>query len=157
MAAMPMLGMFGGNFVSATVDQTGEVQLPDPAGKFTATEETLVKVTQPSEFVVTIPKEITLDNTQDKDYASNYTVKVEGDIAGTETVTVAPAVSKFNLQQTDRADIEAEVAQTVTTATGKELEQGNGVKEMTDTGTVTAKSVKAGTWTGTFNFNIDLQ
>ena len=158
MAAMPMLGMFGGNFASATVNQTGDVKLPDAQNDFAATESVLVKVTQPSEFTVTIPKEITLDNTSGSDYASKYTVKVAGDIAGTQTVTVEPAVTSFELTQNGKTTkLTANVAQDKKEVTGTQLEQGSGVIEMKDTGTVTATNVKAGTWNGTFNFNINLQ
>lgn len=147
MVAMPMLGMFGGNDALAAVVNTGD-------GVDGTNNPVKVTASHSSTFSVVIPKEITLENTSGSDYSSKYTVKVTGDIAGNETVTVEPAVSTFELQQTNKSDLNAEVVQTDVTATGKNLEDGNGTKEMN--GTVTAQGVKAGNWAGTFNFNIDL-
>ena len=126
MAAIPMLGMFSGNDASAAVDVTGN-------GNTGTQNPVQVTVNQSSTFSVVIPKEITLEKASGSEYASKYTVKVTGDIAGNETVTVKPAVSTFKLQQTNKSDLNAKVAQTDVTATGKNLEDGNGAKEMNGT------------------------
>ena len=142
MAAMPMLGMFGGDYASATVNSTGTVGT-------NSTEAVNVYVTQPSTFSVIIPKEITLE--QAKTYKEDYTVVVQGNIAGNATVTVRPDVKEFDLVQSGKSNITATVEQNEQTATSSDLENG---KTKSLAGTVTAKNVTAGSWKGTFKFNI---
>ena len=142
MAVMPMFGMFGGDYASATINSTGTVGA-------NATEAVDVYVTQPSTFSVIIPKKITLE--QAKTYKEDYTVVVQGDIAGNETVTVKPDVKEFDLVQSGKTNITATVEQSEETASSSELENG---KTKSLAGTVTAKNVTAGSWKGTFKFNI---
>ena len=149
MAAMPMLGMFGGNFASAAVVSTDQIDRPENSS-YTATEDVLVKVTQQSTFSVVIPKEIVLEEVTSPVYEEDYTVVVKGDIAGNETVTVTPD-GTVDLLQSGKANIKATVDQKVTTATSAEL--ANNAQKSLD-GTVTATDVTAGSWQGTFMFDI---
>ena len=141
MAAMPMLGMFGGNIASAKV-------VPGIANE--ATEEVKVTVSQPSTFSVIIPKEIELVADTNTDYKEDYTVVVEGNIAGNETVTVKPDAS-FDLTQSGKANITATVTQNDKTASYNDLANG---KTKSLAGTVTANNVTAGSWEGIFKFDI---
>jgi len=146
MAAMPMLGMFGGNFASAAV-----VQNPT---EFTSntTQDVNVYVTQSSTFSVIIPKDITLEEVAAPKYEEGYTVEVKGNIAGNETVTVTPDAT-VDLMQSGKANITATVTQNDQTAVYNEL-ANNATKSLN--GTVTANDVTAGDWTGTFKFGISL-
>ena len=102
-----------------------------------------------SEFKVTIPKKITLDGALKK---GTYQVTVEGDIAGLEIVKVIPD-SIVTLSSKDKADVIGNISQDKTKwyyneilADSKTL--GNGLIE--------ADGITAGSWNGTFNFNINL-
>lgn len=145
MAAMPMLGMFGGNFASAAV--TSEDTFIQ-----NTTEDVQVYLTQPSTFSVTIPKVIQEQNVANSTYTDQYTVKVTGNIAGNQTVTVTPDAT-FDLIQSGKANITATVAQGDQQADYNAL--ANGKEKLLD-GTVTANDVTAGDWEGTFRFNISL-
>ena len=146
MAALPMLGMFGGNFASAAV--TSEDTFTQ-----NTTEDVNVKVTQPSTFSVIIPKEIVLEEVTAPTYEEDYTVVVKGDVAGNQTVTVEPTATKFDLSQNGKNNIEAQVEQQETTANSSEL-ANNASKSLA--GTVTTNDVTAGSWAGTFSFEIGL-
>lgn len=146
MAAMPMLGMLGGNIASAKV-VTGITNK--------ATEEVKVTVSQPSTFSVIIPKEIELEAKTNTDYSEDYTVVVEGNIAGNETITVKPAASSFAMKQNNKTDLSASVTQTQDNQTAVYSELKNGAKKNL-AGKVEVGGVSAGTWEGTFDFDISL-
>lgn len=123
----------------ASVDETIEI---NSAG----TSETSVYAELGSEFVVTVPKSLTLSGVEKK---GTYTVSVEGDIAGYEKVNVIPDES-FNLESTGLNDVTASIAQDKTSWLYSEFETaGNG--------TIDASGITAGIWNGTFNFNINLE
>ena len=143
LAAMPMLWMFGGNIASAKVVNDGIAN--------SATEEVKVTVSQPSTFSVIIPKEIE-ETVNTSTYTDQYTVVVEGNIAGNETITVRPA-SSFARKQNNKTDLSASVTQADQTAVYSELK--NGTKKNL-AGEVKVGGVSAGTWKGTFNFDISL-
>lgn len=107
------------------------------------TESTKVYLTKVSTFTVTIPKTVILDGETD---SGNYAVKVEGNLSGTETVKVVPDES-FTMSQEGKEDISATVEQDKT-------EWGYDEVETTATGTVQAIDATAGSWNGSFNFNI---
>ena len=144
MAAMPVLGMFGGNFASAAVTK-------EDTFTQNTTEDVQVKLTQPATFSVIIPKEIK-ETVNTSTYTDQYTVVVEGNIAGNQTVTVTPDAT-FGLIQSGKAGITATVTQNDQTANYNEL-ANNATKSLN--GTVTANNVTAGEWEGTFKFDIGL-
>lgn len=109
-----------------------------------------VYATLPSSFTVKIPKTVILTGTANGSGA--YTVKVSGDIAGDETITVAPADS-VAMKQTGKDDVTATIAQTKKTWTVADTGLADGVST---TGTITASGLTAGQWKGTFNFDISL-
>ena len=131
---------------SATVDET---QTASESGN----KEAEVVYTQDSNFIVTIPKKITLDS----DKTSAYEVNVIGDIASDEKVTVVPDASFLMKDQatvgTLKEDITATVAQDKTEWTSPEIVVEGG---STTDGSVSAPDLTAGSWKGTFNFDIDL-
>lgn len=114
-------------------------------GKITAdtTETTNVYATIASVFEVIIPKTVILDG---KDKLGHYAVDVNGDIGGTEKINVVPD-ENFTMSQNNKADITATVEQDKMSWTFDEME--------TDAlGTIEAPDLTAGSWNGTFNFNI---
>ena len=107
-----------------------------------STEATKVTASKGSTFTVTIPTLIVLDGELG---TAGYTVKVTGDIAGDEYVSVVPD-EKFNMSSNGKEDVEATVSQNKTEWTYDEM-----VTETT--GTVSAE-LTAGEWEGVFYFNI---
>ena len=131
---------------SATVNET-------QTATETSVKETEVVYTQDSSFTVTIPKKITLDETK----TSTYDVTVEGDISSDEKVTVVPDASFLTKDQatsgTVKADVTATVTQEKTEWVNAEISVDGG---STVNGSVSAPDLTAGSWKGTFNFDIDL-
>jgi len=107
-----------------------------------------VYATQSSTFTVTIPKIVVLDG---KEGSGAYTIKVEGNISGTDIITVTPD-NNFLMKQEGKSDIETTITQTNT-----EFSYALGVKEtgfQTETGSIKMASISAGKWSGLFNFTI---
>ncbi len=99
-----------------------------------------------SEYKVTIPKVVVLSGAS-KD--ARYYVKVEGDIAGYETVHVEPEDS-FNLYAVNKDAVVATIDQDKTSWHVADFD--------TDaTGVINASDITAGNWQGTFNFNVFLK
>lgn len=107
-------------------------------------------------YTVTIPKKITLGT----DKTSDYTVTVKGDISSDKKVTVIPDNSFLMSDQSGVAnakpDVEATVTQAVTDWTWDELAANDG-EGTAKTGNVSATGLTAGSWAGTFNFDIALE
>lgn len=113
-----------------------------------------------STFSVVIPKRIVLDAVS-KD--SDYAVRVYGDISSDKKVTVAPqdaldTVDGINFYMKDqatkgtkKADVQANVTQDVVDWTSAEV-----TADTSKDGNVAAPTITAGSWKGTFNFNIAL-
>lgn len=121
------------------------------------TAETKVTYTQESTFTVVIPKAIVLDGTAK---SAGYTISVYGDISGNENVTVTPS-EKFNLKDAHgKTDVEASVEQEKTAFTADEVNakapDENSKDGANTTGSISAASLTAGDWSGTFNFDIAL-
>ena len=122
-----------------------------------------VYASQNSKYTVTLPKVVVLNgeaNTS-KIYSGDYTIKVEGDIAGTKTINVDPfysltntAADHFVMSQTNKDDVKATVNQTKTAFGANDLSNEN--QTATTTGTVSAKDLTAGSWNGKFYFNVNL-
>ena len=99
-----------------------------------------------SEYKVTIPKTIVLSGTTKK---ANYYVKVEGDIAGYETIEVIPdeEVELFAKNKDSQTGI---ITQDKTTWKYDNF-------NVNANGEVSAQDLTAGKWAGTFNFTINLE
>ena len=111
-------------------------------------------------YQVTIPKVITLDSNK----TSKYSVKVSGDIPSDKNVYVAPqdAISQtdeidFYMKDQSTKNAKEDVVATVTQNkdTWDFEDVANGVEETNNT--ISATSLTAGNWKGTFNFNINLK
>lgn len=113
------------------------------------TSETTVYADIDTEYTVTLPKVAKLDKaTKDSD----YTVKVQGDIAGTDSVIVEPETS-FAMHTDGKDDVTATVSQTKTKFEASEI-TGDGA---TEAGKIAAPGLTAGSWNGSFNFNVQLR
>ena len=105
-----------------------------------------------SEILVSLPKTVIVSgerDSQDNLYKGHYGVKVEGDYAGNEMVTVVPDTT-VELSQTGKASVEADISQDKTQWTYDESET---VAE----GEISTNKLSAGMWNGTFNFNVSLE
>lgn len=123
-------------------------------------KETEVLYNLGSTFSVVIPKRIVLDATS-KD--SDYAVRVYGDISSDKKVTVAPQDALTDIEGinfymkdqatkgTKKADVQANVTQDVVDWTSAEV-----TADTSKNGNVEAPTITAGSWKGTFNFNIAL-
>ena len=98
-----------------------------------------------SEYKITIPKILVLSGVNK---TAKYTVKAEGDIAGCETIYAVPE-DNFLLYSKNKDPQTAIVQQDRTSWTYSQI-------KAIANGTVTANNITAGKWTGTFNFNIEL-
>ena len=97
-----------------------------------------------SEYKVTIPKTIVLSGTTK---SANYYVKVEGDIAGTETIIVEPD-ERFILHTPNKNNEEAAIIQDKVVWKYSDF-------NIDANGNISAPNITAGKWIGTFNFNIE--
>ncbi len=99
-----------------------------------------------SEYKITIPKTIVLNGTKKE---AGYNVKVEGDIAGYETIYVVPEDS-FDLYTTKKFPQLATVTQDKVTWKYNEF-------DTVADGLVQAPTITAGKWSGVFYFNIGIE
>lgn len=97
-----------------------------------------------SVYKVTIPKVVVLSG-ESKD--ASYIVKVEGDIAGYESIFVVPD-DTFNLYSSGKDKQVANVSQDKTSWTASSISS-------LANGKIQAPTLTAGKWTGTFNFDIN--
>jgi hypothetical protein len=110
--------------------------------------------------MVVIPKTIVLDG---KTGVGNYVVKVKGNIAADNVITVAPEDS-VALKQDGKADVTATITQPIQRFAYKDTtalaDAADLAKEVTvnyytaPEATVEAKGLSAGSWAGTFDFTI---
>ena len=105
-----------------------------------------------SDFNVTIPKTITLDGNKE----SSYSVKVEGEIAANETISVQPVEQTFLMrdltEKNPKADVTASIKSTKTEWNSTDVL--NSV--VSDDNGVSAQGLSAGNWKGTFEFQISI-
>lgn len=127
----------------ASVDETIDI-------KESGSSETSVYAELGSEFLVTIPKSLTLSG-QTK--SGTYTVSVEGNIAGYEKINVIPDET-FTLNSQGLNSITASINQDKTSWIYSEITTDSAV---IGNGTINASNLSAGKWNGTFNFNINLK
>ena len=149
MAAVCALPTFAYTNSTEAVNETQNISANETA-------QTSVYAEVGSTFTVTIPKKITLSG---ETKAGTYNVTCNGDIAGTEFISVAPAAS-FDMTQKGKADITATTLQQITkfrsadytgSLEADETEMGTDIE-----GTIHTPDLTAGSWNGTFNFRINL-
>lgn len=151
---------------AATTDTHNVTQTEADPG---TTKETIVLYSQASSYTVVIPKTITLDGVTK---ASDYSVKVSGDISSDKKVSVVPQdaladETGINFHMIDQASVAARKADVVATVEQNATEWTSAelcVKDADETvvgteksGNVSAPDITAGSWRGTFTFNIALQ
>ena len=145
--AMLALSMTAGTAVPAVTAFAADVQETQDFTQTTPDASCDVTINGgDSTFSVTVPKTITGSG---KSGTLSYGVTVSGDFAGTEQVKVVPDAS-VTLSQSHKSDVVAGIKQDKTTWRVDEL-------ATTGNGTITYDGVKAGTYTGAFNFNIALE
>ena len=83
----------------------------------------------------------------------DYDVRIVGDIAGNEILSVFPD-STLTLSQTGKKDIIATISQLKTKFTGEDFALST---IQTTTGSITYEGLSSGTWKGVFNFYISLK
>ena len=155
--------MIMGSTLPVFADTTDNWDVGSEEATAGTTKQTDVLYSQSSTFSVTVPKTISLDGTT-KD--SDYTVTVKGDISSDKQVSVAPQDSiegtegiNFYMKDTSttnkKADVEATVTQDATVWSSAEVcvPSTGTIKN----GNVSAPSISAGSWKGTFTFDIALQ
>lgn len=132
-----------------------------------------VTVSQKSTFSVTIPKTVVLKGDFGEVNKADYTISVKANIASDEIITVSPQTS-FDMK--DKSNIktkQASVTQNVTKFVDSEtkgtklsedstvnpLDRANPGDEGTGscTGEIKVDKLTAGSWSGTFNFDISLK
>lgn len=113
---------------------------------------------------IIIPKTIVVDGASAQANKAAYTVQVKGNIAGDEIITVAPDAT-FKMSQTGKTDIDATVTQaTQKFAVPTSLDATLGLAktvttdyaDSTVTGEIAVKGLTAGSWHGSFNFDISI-
>lgn len=106
-----------------------------------------------SDIVVGVPVEIIVSGTPNEngEYIGNYSVEVNGDIAGGQTINVIPDENVF-LKQIGKNDVSAVISQEKTQFTYNDIEESNN----TSNGKVSAIGLTAGSWAGEFSFNVFL-
>ena len=106
-----------------------------------------------SELLVSVPTTIIIDGEPNEagEYTADYSVGVKGDISGTKTVTVMPESNTVALKQVGKDNKEASVLQAQTDFTQTDFRD-----ETITTGHLSAPSLTAGAWNGTFDFLINV-
>lgn len=106
-----------------------------------------------SDVVVMVPTTVVLSGTPTDDgkYVGEYSVKVQGDMAGSEILTVEPQEDTVSLNQKGKSSVDASIEQQQTVFTADDLKN-----ETTTTGTVTATGLTAGSWSANTAFNISI-
>lgn len=109
-----------------------------------------------STFTVRIPKKITLSGT---DKTGSYSVDVEGDVGGIDIINVVPDAS-VALKSTNLANVTATINQNKTAWSYSEIlpsSKATGSGFICADGSNNSGEITAGSWNGTFNFNISLK
>lgn len=159
MLAIPVLGLFeGADVLAATRGVVSNVDVNGDSTQSTfPNNDVEVFIQQSSTFTVQIPKriELTAQNSGgvNDTYASEYTVRITGNINASEEVSVEPDQNVI-LSQPGKQDLTATISQQEKTAAWDEITP-TVAKELK--GDITVQNVTAGNWIGNFNFNISLK
>lgn len=125
---------------------------------YNGNESTTVYATKSSRVTLTVPKVLVVGETEEETtYAGSFNVKVKGDIAGSQSITVTPVVEE-SLQE-----VGGKTSQTSTiimldgkpsyTLTANDLLNG---KQAVIQGGIVIENVTSGVWKGGISFNIEL-
>ena len=113
-------------------------------------QTSMVNYEQASSFTVTIPKNIVLNS----DKRAAYQVKVKGDVAGNEKITVVPD-TEVKLTDSNRKDpITGTITQDKTEFSSAEI--SGGTDGAVTNGNIDATGLTSGDWSGNFEFAIDI-
>lgn len=106
-----------------------------------------------SDIKVAVPTTIILDGTptEDGEYIGKYSIRVEGDMSGNQTLMVQPKEDTVSLMQQGKNNESADIQQEQTTFSAEDLKN-----KVTTTGTATATALTAGTWNGSATFEIGI-
>ncbi len=104
------------------------------------------------DIIVWLPTEVTLEKQESGEYKCTVPVKVQGNIAGNEKVSVVPD-STVTLTQPGKADVTGTVTQLKTEFTYADLKEGAIVQTTTD---ISATELSAGEWTGSYSYAVSL-
>lgn len=104
------------------------------------------------DIIVWIPTEATLEKQESGEYKCTVPVKVQGNIAGNEKVSVVPD-STVTLTQPGKADVTGTVTQLKTEFTYEDLKDGTVAQTTTD---ISATGLSAGEWTGRYSYAVSL-
>ena len=116
----------------------------------TGTQGATITYEQDSAFTVTIPKTITLGQNK----SATYGVKVKGDIAGNETITVTPDATLQLTDSNGKAAVTGIITQDVTEFAAAEVNLPDGGST---TGNIVANELTSGDWSGNFEFAINIE
>lgn len=104
------------------------------------------------DIIVWLPTEVTLEKQESGEYKCTVPVKVQGNIAGNEKVSVVPD-STVTLTQPGKADVTGTVTQLKTEFTYSDLKDGAIAQTTTD---ISATELSAGEWTGSYSYAVSL-
>lgn len=106
-----------------------------------------------SDLIVSVPTTIIVSGTPTTDgkYVGEYSVGVDGDMSGDKTVIIEPESTDVTIKQLGKNNKTATVTQNQTEFTSDDFAN----KKITN-GKITAEGLTAGSWNGTFNFNISI-
>ena len=106
------------------------------------------------DLIASLPTTIIVSGTPTSEgkYVGEYSVGVSGDMSGDKVVTIEPESANVTLKQKGKNDKSASISQEQT-----EFNSDDFKNKTRTNGAVTADSLTAGSWNGTFNFNISYQ
>lgn len=104
-------------------------------------------------ITVGVPSSVILSGTPDQNgnYSGNYSVKVSGDLAGDQSVLVAPSETNIYFSQNGKNNIQGSITQDKTLFSSKDL-----ANNTTQEGKVVAQALTAGSWTAQSTFDIQI-
>lgn len=119
-----------------------------------ATQKVTVEYSKESNFTVTVPKNITLlQNNEKNGIMATYAVNVAGTIGSNEYVNVVPDAEITLHDSTGQPDATATVSQLTTRFDSQMVNAENGTNTE---GTITNDNILVGDWHGEINFDITL-
>ena len=106
------------------------------------------------DLIASLPTTIIVSGTPTTEgkYVGEYSVGVSGNMSGDKVVTIEPESANVTLKQKGKNDKSASISQEQT-----EFSTDDFKNKTRTNGAVTADSLTAGSWNGTFNFNISYQ
>lgn len=141
---MSVMILMSGMPVYASTDETQNVSE-------NTTSNTTVKARLNSHFKITLPKTIDA-NISGGTLSDDYKVKIQGDIAGDELVSVVPDKT-FQLKQAGKDAVVINVTQEVTSVDCLQIIDG---ATATLNGTISGTGITAGDWSGVLHFNVSM-